>query len=66
MYYLDHVVVSRCCCHVETRSARVVGDLEELGGPGEEEAHHAHVSRDAGQVQGDVAAGLAGSVNLPS
>ena len=51
---------------METRSARVVRDLEELGGPGEEEAHHAHVSRDAGQVQGYVAAGLAGSVNLPS
>ena len=58
--------MSRCCRHVETRPARVVGDLEELGGPGEEEAHHAHVARDAGQVQGDVAAGLAGSVNLPT
>ena len=49
---------------MKTGPASIVSDLEQLSGPGEEEPHHPDVASDAGQVQGDVATGLRGSVNL--
>ena len=49
---------------MQTSSARIVSDLEELSGPGEEEPHHSHMASDAGQVEGDVATRLTGSVHL--
>ena len=61
---LHHVVVARGCGHVKTGLAGVVGHLEQLGGAGEEEAHHPHVAGDAGEVEGDVATRLTGGVNL--
>ena len=62
--YLNHVIVPWCCSHVQTGPASIVSNLEQLCGPGEQQPHHPHMASDAGQVQGYVATGLWGSVNL--
>ena len=61
---LHHVVVTAGSSHVQASPASVVRDFEELRGPGEEEADHADMAGDAGQVEGDVATRLTGRVNL--
>ena len=53
-----------CGRSMEACAARAVLDLEKLRGPGEEEADHADMAGDAGQVEGDVATRLTGRVNL--
>ena len=62
--HLHHVVVTAGRGYVQAGPPSVVRHFEELGGPGEEEAHHANMAGDAGQVEGDVATGLTGRVNL--
>ena len=44
---------------MQTGLAGLVHDLEEVGGPAEQEAYHPHVPRQAGQVQRSVAARVA-------
>ena len=44
---------------MQTGLAGLVHDLEEVGGPAEQEPHHPHVPRQAGQVQRSVAARVA-------
>ena len=61
---LDHVVVTAGGSNVQTGPPGVVRHFEELRGPGEEEPHHSDMARDAGQVEGDVATRLTGSVHL--
>ena len=62
--YLTHFKVSMCGRGVEAGAAGGVLDLEELRGPGEEEAHHPHVPGEAGQVQGRVARGGARALDI--
>ena len=44
---------------MQTGLASLVHDLEEVSGSAEQEPHHPHVPRQAGQVQGCVAARVA-------
>ncbi len=50
--------------NMKTGLAGLVHHPEEVSGPAEQEPHHPHVSGEAGQVEGRVAAGAAPSRNL--
>ena len=62
--YLTHFKVSMSGRSVEAGAATGVLDLEELCGPGEEEAHHPHVTSETGQVEGGVAGGRARRLDI--
>ena len=62
--YLAHFKVSMGSCSVEAGTASVVLDLEEVCGPGEEEAHHPHVASEARQVEGSVTRGGARRLDI--